>query len=74
MKRYNPTRRGNIETGGCKCGWSRKRQCWVSNGCKLHPRRGRKRHNPHLSEGLYVSSKLPARASGKFIGRTGCFG
>lgn len=39
MRRYNPTRRGNIETGGCKCGWSVKRQCYVANGCKLHPRR-----------------------------------
>jgi len=42
MRRYNPTRRGNIKTGGCKCGWNCKRQCYVANGCKLHPGRGRK--------------------------------
>ena len=52
MHRHNTTRRGNIETGGCKCGWDSKRQRYVANGCKLHPGRGRKNtkaHNAGLS-------------------------
>ena len=52
MRRYSPNRRGNIETGGCKCGWDRKRQQYVPNGCKLHPgasRKNKRAHNVELS-------------------------
>lgn len=42
--RYNPTRRGAIVLDRCLCGWDRKRKCWVANGCKVHPGRGRKAH------------------------------
>jgi len=44
MKRYNPTRRGGIPLDRCLCGWSRKAQKFVSNGCKCHPNRGKEAH------------------------------
>lgn len=33
----NSTRRGDIELNRCLCGWSRKKQACVTNGCKQHP-------------------------------------
>lgn len=47
MNRYNPTRRGNIDTGGCKCGWDRRAKKWVRNGCKC----------PHLDRAAREASE-----------------
>ena len=38
MRRYNPTRRGNIPLDRCLCGWSRKKKKIVTNGCPIHKR------------------------------------
>lgn len=35
--RNNPTRRGGIDYSRCQCGFSRKLNKWVRNGCHIHP-------------------------------------
>lgn len=35
--KYNPTRRSEVQNyDRCLCGWDRRRQIWVRNGCRLH--------------------------------------
>lgn len=41
MRKYSPNRglrlKDHIAMGRCVCGYSRKLDAYVSNGCKLHP-------------------------------------
>jgi len=36
MKGQSSTRRGDIILDRCTCGWSRKQQKWITNGCNKH--------------------------------------
>lgn len=43
--RNNPTRRGDFVLDRCLCGYSRKLNKWVRNGCKRHPKVAREKES-----------------------------